>query len=150
MLRRHLELAEGHVARGRTNLVRQRQIVAELERDHHDNLAEGARKVLAAFEDIQNMHLRICNLIVAEIADSERQRVARSMRSMSRFNRSQRCWVHEQLNDNVFAWDPNREWVRWACHHASGAITWDGLLFDGWWPWDERPTHVEQEWRWSS
>lgn len=51
---------------------------------------------------------------------------------MSEFDSSQRCSVHEQLNDNIFAWDPNREWIRWACHHPSGAITWDGLLFDGW------------------
>ena len=139
MLRRHLELAEAHVARGRTNLERQRQIVAEFERDHHDNLAEDARKILAAFEGIQDEHIRICNLIVAEIAVSERHQAAGSMRPMSEFDPAHRCWVHEQRNDNIFAWDPNREWVRWACHHASGAITWDGLLFDGWWPWGERP-----------
>jgi hypothetical protein len=51
----HLALAEKHIAIGARNIFRQREIIDELQRDCHD--ASLARKTLALFEDIQNMHL---------------------------------------------------------------------------------------------
>ena len=73
------------------------------------------------------------------------------MRPMSDFDPSQRCWVHEQLNRKVFAWDPARaDWQRVASRHAEGVVNWRGLLFDGWWLWDKRPEDAVEEWPWSS
>ena len=77
------------------------------------------------------------------------------MRSMTEFDPSQRCWVHEQLNDITFAWDPERTECHWdgrprSGGHGPGVVNWDGLLFDGWWPWNERPPAAAEEWPWSS
>lgn len=65
------------------------------------------------------------------------------MQPMSEFDPTKRCWVHEQLNDVTFAWDP-------PAPHGPGIVNWDGLLLDGWWPWDERPPAAVDEWPWSS
>ena len=51
----HLALAEEHVALGATNVARQREIIAELERDGHD--ATQARELLVQFEQLQAMHV---------------------------------------------------------------------------------------------
>jgi hypothetical protein len=50
----HLAMAERHVPEGLRNIARQREIVAELERDGHD--ATLARELLAAFEVTQPAH----------------------------------------------------------------------------------------------
>lgn len=70
MLRRHLESAKKQVALGRRYLRRQRQVLAELERDRHKS-AVRARKVLETFENIQDMHLQIRDMIAAELAHAE-------------------------------------------------------------------------------
>jgi hypothetical protein len=44
-----------HVAIGETNIARQREIVARLERGGHNSLE--ARSLLASFEEIQDMHI---------------------------------------------------------------------------------------------
>jgi len=50
-IEQHLAQAERHVAEGESYVERQRQIVAELERDGHD--AATAKALLATFEEMQ-------------------------------------------------------------------------------------------------
>lgn len=50
MLERHLKQAEEHVALGRKNVLRQFEIVAELEWDGHD--ATTARALLSSYQGI--------------------------------------------------------------------------------------------------
>jgi hypothetical protein len=74
---------------------------------------------------------------------------------MSEFDPSQRCWVHEQLNGKTFAWAPERasDFDRLSDNRhidSEGRINYDGLLFDGWWPWNERPDGAVEEWSWGS
>ncbi len=57
------------------------------------------------------------------------------LRSMTTFDPSVRCKVHDQLNDCLFDW--KTEWAENYRQHASaydtlGVISWDGLLLDGW------------------
>lgn len=54
MLERHLAQAEEHIALGEHHIARQRELVAELERNGHDT-AE-ARRLLTTFEEMQKMH----------------------------------------------------------------------------------------------
>ena len=72
MLRRHLELAREHVALGQKLVERQRQLVADLQHDGHPS--EIARKMLAVFENVQKMHVENRDMILSEIADTERRR----------------------------------------------------------------------------
>jgi hypothetical protein len=55
VLGRHLQQAERHVAVGQGHISRQRDCVAQLERDGHD--AVEARGLLAQFEELQSMHI---------------------------------------------------------------------------------------------
>jgi hypothetical protein len=55
MIKRHFEQAERHVALGKKHIARQREIVAELERDGHDT--RSARSLLSQFEELQKMHV---------------------------------------------------------------------------------------------
>ena len=55
VLLRHLAAAENHIAKGAEHIRRQREIVAELERDGHD--AELARKLLVEFENMQHQNI---------------------------------------------------------------------------------------------
>ena len=66
VLKRHLEEAEGHVVLGEQHIVRQRQLVFELERDGHDTTV--AKQLLAEFEATQVLH--------AEHRDRLRQQLA--------------------------------------------------------------------------
>jgi hypothetical protein len=68
MLERHLALAEAHVIQGVGHLARQREIVAELERDGHADAAQNARDLLATFEMTQKSHVGDRDRISAEIA----------------------------------------------------------------------------------
>ncbi len=54
-LLQHLARAEAHIATSEKNVRRQRELVAELERDGHDVAV--ARKLLGEFEKLQAMHL---------------------------------------------------------------------------------------------
>jgi hypothetical protein len=69
MLRRQLVRAEELVAQGRIHVARQRQIVAELERDGHA-LAITARAVPAEFERTQKSHVERRDTIIAEITQA--------------------------------------------------------------------------------
>jgi hypothetical protein len=51
----HLAQTERHVAEGKQQVARQREIVAELERDGHN--AAAARDLLRLFEEMQAMHI---------------------------------------------------------------------------------------------
>ena len=53
MLERHLRQAEEHVALGRKNVLRQFEIVSELERDGHD--ATTARALLITYQGMQEV-----------------------------------------------------------------------------------------------
>ncbi len=54
MLLEHLAKANEHVELGERHVRRQRELVAELERDGHDT--REARKLLEQFEKLQDMH----------------------------------------------------------------------------------------------
>jgi hypothetical protein len=56
MLEKHLVEAEKHIAIGVKNLARQRKILAELEAHGHDRAAAQAKRLLAQFEALQEMH----------------------------------------------------------------------------------------------
>jgi hypothetical protein len=53
MLERHLKQAKEHVALGRKSVLRQFEIIAELERDGHD--ATTARALLTTYQSIQEV-----------------------------------------------------------------------------------------------
>ena len=55
MLRRHLAIAEEHIANGERILARQRNVVEELESGGHDS--ESARRLLQIFEKLQAGHI---------------------------------------------------------------------------------------------
>jgi hypothetical protein len=54
-LLQHLAQAEDHVAAGTQHVARQREIIAEVERDGHD--APQAKALLEQFEQLQEMHV---------------------------------------------------------------------------------------------
>ena len=59
------------------------------------------------------------------------------LRPMSDFDPSMPAMVHDQLNDEMFEWQPEK-WLkhfeRYAQAHGPGIVGWDGLLLDGWQP----------------
>lgn len=55
MIAEHLSQAERHVLDGERHVARQRELVAELERDGHDT--QQARDFLLQFEDLQRLHV---------------------------------------------------------------------------------------------
>jgi hypothetical protein len=56
LLKQHLELAERHVLEGDRHVMRQRELVAELERDGHDTT--DANILLRQFEDLLAVHIQ--------------------------------------------------------------------------------------------
>ena len=66
MLRRHLAEAKAHVEMGSKTLARQRELIAELERDGHDSTQ--ARAMLKQFEEVQAMHITDRERILRELA----------------------------------------------------------------------------------
>jgi hypothetical protein len=65
ILLRHLASAEDHIAKGAEHIRRQREIVAELERDGHD--AALARKLLVEFENMQRLNVTERDRLVKEL-----------------------------------------------------------------------------------
>lgn len=55
-LQDHLAEAERHVAEGKQRIVRQREVLRELERDAHADAAARARELLAKFEETLALH----------------------------------------------------------------------------------------------
>ncbi|HEY6979614.1 hypothetical protein [Reyranella sp.] len=72
VLERHLAQAEEHVALAEALVMRQRRIVAELERDHH-RTAIDARRMLAQFEAMQKEHAATRDMIAGELAAAQRK-----------------------------------------------------------------------------
>ena len=62
MIRRHLELAERHVAEGKQHIGRQRETVARLEQRSPDSLTlRTACELLQAMDSAQNLHIAEVN-----------------------------------------------------------------------------------------
>lgn len=66
MLERHLALAEQHVTEGERIVARQRELLAELQRDGHNTIS--ARELLALFESVQATHTADRDRLRAELA----------------------------------------------------------------------------------
>jgi hypothetical protein len=77
MILRHQAQAEKHIAEGYQHVARQREIVAELERDGHDSAL--SRELLTEFEKGLATDIEIRDLITKELAASaEATRLVRS------------------------------------------------------------------------
>jgi hypothetical protein len=57
ILEHHLSLTEEHVALSKIHIARQRELIGELERDGHAQLAETAKQLLALFLEFDAMHV---------------------------------------------------------------------------------------------
>jgi hypothetical protein len=68
MLKRHLAKAEAHIEKGWKILTRQRELIAELERDGHDTAQ--ARTTLKEFEELQAMHISGRETVLHELAQT--------------------------------------------------------------------------------
>jgi hypothetical protein len=55
MLAQHLAEEEEHVVSGRRAIIRQRELILDLERDGHE--AAEARRLLATFEEVLKLHM---------------------------------------------------------------------------------------------
>lgn len=66
-IERHLARAEMKVIQDETRLGRQREIVAELERDGHDEAAQTARELLVTLEVAQQANLDDRDRLRAEL-----------------------------------------------------------------------------------
>jgi hypothetical protein len=67
-IERLLAEAEYHVLLGERHIIRQREIVAELERDGHEQAAVSARDLLETFEQAQKAHVADRDRLRAELA----------------------------------------------------------------------------------
>ena len=67
ILERHLARVEERIAIGATNIARQRELIAELERDGHD--ASQANQMLAQFLDLQAMHIADRDRLIKELSE---------------------------------------------------------------------------------
>ena len=65
MLQRHLALAQAHIETGYKNIARQREVIAQLERDGHDTAS--ARDTLTQFEELQARHIADRERILREL-----------------------------------------------------------------------------------
>ncbi len=68
MIEHQLAQAETHVVEVESHLARQRQIVADLEPDGHDDAAQAARELLATFEVTHQSHLEDRDRLRGELA----------------------------------------------------------------------------------
>ena len=66
MLKRHLAQAKAHVEAGRKHIVRQRKLIAKLERGGHDT--KQARAFLDELEQLQATHIADRERILRELA----------------------------------------------------------------------------------
>jgi hypothetical protein len=67
MLKRHLALAEEHIATGEKNIARQRDLIAQLERDGYDTAS--ARTFLREFEQLQALHIAERERLLSELSE---------------------------------------------------------------------------------
>jgi hypothetical protein len=71
MVAKHLVQAEDQVASGRRAIIRQHELILNLERDGQD--AGEARRLLATFEDLQILHVAGRDRFLKELAESPAQ-----------------------------------------------------------------------------
>ena len=57
ILEQYLSLTEEHVALSKKHIARQRELIGELERDCHAQLAETAKQLLALFLELDAEHV---------------------------------------------------------------------------------------------
>jgi hypothetical protein len=69
MLKDHLALAERHAAEGEARIVKQHDIIAELERDGHDT--KQARDLLRVFEETQVSFVADRDRLRSEVSKAE-------------------------------------------------------------------------------
>jgi hypothetical protein len=67
MLKRHLAEAEEHIATGDKNIARQREVIAQLERDGRDTAS--ARTFLHEFEQLQARHIAERERLLRELSE---------------------------------------------------------------------------------
>jgi hypothetical protein len=67
MLKRHLAQAEEHIATGDKNIGRQRDVIAELERDGHDTAS--ARTFLRELEQLQAVLIAERERLLSELSE---------------------------------------------------------------------------------
>jgi hypothetical protein len=67
MLKRHLALAEEHIATGEKNIARQRDLIAQLEREGRDTAS--ARIFLREFEQLQALHIAERERLLSELSE---------------------------------------------------------------------------------
>jgi hypothetical protein len=65
MLQQHLAQAEAHVETGYKNIARQRDVIAQLEREGQDTAL--ARDTLMQFEELQALHIADRDRILREL-----------------------------------------------------------------------------------
>lgn len=65
MLQGHLAQAEAHIKTGQKNIARQRELIAQLEREGHDTVS--ARNTLTQFEELQALHIADRERILREL-----------------------------------------------------------------------------------
>ena len=82
MIEKHLAQAEQHVADGERHITRQRQIIAELERDRHD--AGSAKELLTIFEETQAIHIADRDRLKEEARIADQQQFAQLGRALAR------------------------------------------------------------------
>lgn len=70
MIKRHLAQAEQHVAEGEKHLIRQRELIAKLERDGHDT--KEATAFLEQLEEMQGMHVADRDRLKNELRNADR------------------------------------------------------------------------------
>jgi hypothetical protein len=68
MLAQHLAQAEDDVASGRRAIIRQRELILDLDRDGHET--GEARRLLATFEEMQKLHVADRDRLLKELAES--------------------------------------------------------------------------------
>jgi hypothetical protein len=69
IIEKHFSDAERQVSIGRSLIVRQRETVYRLERDCH--YAGEAKRLLATFEELQNMHVADRDRLLKELASAK-------------------------------------------------------------------------------
>jgi hypothetical protein len=65
LIEEHLAQANRHVAEGEGHVTKQRELVAQMERDGHDTTE--ALKLLGHFEELQELHIADRNRIEEEL-----------------------------------------------------------------------------------
>jgi len=69
MILDYLKLAERHVANGTAHIERQRQIIAEVDRDGHP--IGRSEELLAVFENSLTMHIAVRDRLLGELRESD-------------------------------------------------------------------------------